>query len=95
MVAACRERQVPAACGHSSLAALQLEAAVSDTPVYAANPLPPQPRDLLRWAQMTGLVRMRPDGTWHLTDLGRKSTMRVVGPSPACRPAPASMFKDM
>jgi hypothetical protein len=68
---------------------------VSDSPAHTVTQLPPQSRDLLRWAQMAGLVRMRLDGTWHLTDLGRKSAMRLVAQSPVAKAVPPSIFKDM
>jgi hypothetical protein len=68
---------------------------MSDCPANTACPLPPRSHDLLRWAQMAGLVKLRADGSWHLTDLGRRSTMRLVAESPAAKPAAPSLFMDM
>ena len=68
---------------------------MSDCPANTACPLPPRSHDLLRCAQMAGLVKLRADGSWHLTDLGRRSTMRLVAPSPVVRPALPSLFMDM
>jgi hypothetical protein len=35
-------------------------------------------RDVLGWARVAGIVELRPDGSWHLTELGRARVLRLV-----------------
>jgi hypothetical protein len=32
----------------------------------------------LSWAQLAGLIAIRPDGSWHLTEEGRAGTFELV-----------------
>ena len=38
-----------------------------------------RPTDALSWAQIAGLVEIRPDGSWKLTELGNADARQIRG----------------
>jgi hypothetical protein len=38
----------------------------------------PTAKDVLGSARLAGIVELRPDGSWHLTELGRARILRLV-----------------
>jgi len=45
--------------------------------------IPPEAPDALEWAEIAGLVDIRPDGSWQMTDFA-KEWLKNHPPAPVC-----------